>query len=111
MWTVIEEVTATPVAPLFGEVFMTDGGVVSEFGGCVIKLPGYLISEMLAQSLIEFPFTVIFTYRPVVSGKSYLSKPVVVPLLLPEKTVVNDLPSIETEITKLLVLCIFPLSP
>ena len=67
---VIEEVTATPVAPLSGLVIMTDGGVVSEFGSCVIKLPSTFISEMLAQSLIEFPFTVIFTYRPVVSGKS-----------------------------------------
>ena len=50
----IDEVTGTPEAPLAGLVLVTEGGVVSEFGGCVIKFPSTFISEMLAQSLIEF---------------------------------------------------------
>ena len=52
--------------------------------------------------------TVILTYRAFVSLISYFSKSVVVPLLLPEKTLVKDLPSSDTDIVKVFVLS-FPL--
>ena len=59
-------VTGTPLAPSTGLVLVTIGADA----GCVIKSPSTLVSEMLAQSLRVFPFTVTLTYRPVVSGKS-----------------------------------------
>ena len=74
--------------------------------GVLLGSPNKLISKILAQLLRVFPFTVILTYRAVLSGNSYLSKPLVVPLLVPEKTSVNDLPSFETAITKLLILSV-----
>ena len=90
-------------------VLSEGGGVGGGIGGGVGVLlgsPNKLISKILAQLLRVFPFTVILTYRAVLSGNSYLSKPLVVPLLVPEKTSVNDLPSFETAITKLLILSV-----
>jgi hypothetical protein len=60
--------SGTPVAPLIGLVDVTAGG--DGGGGVLIKSPRTLISEILAQLFNVLPFTVIFTYLPVVSGKS-----------------------------------------
>ena len=82
------------------------GGGVGVGVGVIFGSPNTLISKILAQSFIVFPFTVILIYRAVISGNSYLSNPLVVPLLVPEKTLVNDLPSFETPITNLLILSV-----
>ena len=98
----------SPAAAILS-VLSEGGGVGGGAGGGVGVLlgsPNTLISNILAQLLRVFPFTVILTYRAVLSGNSYLSKPLVVPLLVPEKTSVNDLPSFETAITKLLILSV-----
>ena len=61
--------------------------------GGEITSPNTVISEILTQSLWVLPVTVIFTYLACVSVKSYFSAAVVVPLLLPEKTLVKVVPS------------------
>src|SRR5262249_7698867 len=72
-----------------------DGG-----GGEVGVKPKISISRMLVQSFTLFPLPVILTYLPCVSGKLYFSAAVVVPLLLPEKTLVKVVPSFETPMVK-----------
>jgi hypothetical protein len=64
--------------------------------------PSTLSSVILAQLFTVFPLTVTLTYLPVVPpGKTYVSNERVVPLLLPLKTFVKEVPSFETDITKL----------
>src|SRR5213594_3376792 len=95
-----------PLSPAPGVVLVTVGGVASEDEDAA---PDTSISVMLTQSLCVLPVTVIRTYLACVSVMSYLSTAVVVPLLLPEKTLVKLLPSFETAIVKVFCLS-FPLN-
>ena len=54
-----------------------------------------------AQLLALLPFTVIRTYLASVEAKVYFSELSVVPLLEPLNLVVNVVPSVEVDITKL----------
>src|SRR5918997_6422727 len=61
-------------------------------------------SVMLAQLFSVFPVTVILKYLPIVSRTSYLSNPIVLPLLCPESMGVKLIPSFDADIVNAFIL-------